>query len=313
MTRTLLLLITAAVFIISSTDSNAQEIYSKAYGEKSDPAILFLHGGPGYNSVSFELSTAELLAEKGYYVIVYDQRGGGRSKTLKDSKYTLEESFQDINNILKKHSVKITSIMGHSWGGTLGLHYAMKYPDKVEKFIMVDSPLSYQESFKVIISRCKEKYTAERSPNLQYIKMLEVMDTTKLEYASYCFMNAMQAGLYQPKNQSPESKKIYQEMMNMPDAKLISDMTREPVTGFFTNEKYTMMDMTSMIEKLAKKDKIFGIYGAEDGLFDEAQYSKFAELMGEDNFSIIQDASHSVFIDQQEKFIDLVVWYMGGE
>lgn len=313
MTKTLLFLIITAVFTLSSINSYAQEIYSKAYGEKSDPAILFMHGGPGYNSVSFELSTAQLLADKGFYVIVFDQRGGGRSKELKGSYFNFKEAFEDINNILKKHGVKKASIMGHSWGGTLGLHYAMKYPNKVEKFIIVDSPLSYQESFKVIIRRCKEKYTAEKSPNLQYINMLEVMDTTKLEYATYCFMNAMQAGLYQPKNQSPESKKIFQEVMKMPDANLISDMTREPVMGFYTNENYTMLDMTSMIKKLAMKNKIYGIYGAEDGLFDEAQYSKFEELMGEDNFSIIQDASHSVFIDQREKFIDLVVWYMSGE
>lgn len=308
-----LLILAAILFTLFSTQANAQELYSKAYGEKTNPALLFMHGGPGYNSVSFELSTAQLLAEKGFYVIVYDQRGGGRSKEINDSKYTLDEAFNDINNVMKKHGVQKTSIMGHSWGGTLGLHYAMKYPNKVEKFIMVDSPLSYQESFKVIIKRCKEKYTAEKSPNLQYILMLEKMDTTSLEYSSYCFMNAMQCGLYSPKTQSPESQKLYQELSKMPEAKLMSDMTREPVMGFYTNEKYTLMNMTPMIENLASKGKIYGIYGAEDGLFDEAQFEKFKNLMGEDNFSKIENASHSVFIDQREQFVDLISWYMSNE
>lgn len=308
-----ILIISAVLFTFFSTVANAQEIYSKAYGDKTKPALLFMHGGPGYNSVSFELSTAQKLADEGYYVIVYDQRGGGRSKDVADSKYTFEEAFADINTILSKYGVKKTSILGHSWGGTLGLQYAMKYPDKVNKFIMVDSPLSYQKSFKTIIKRCKEKYTTEKSPNLQYILMLEKMDTTTLEYSSYCFMNAMQCGLYQPKNQSPESKELYQELSKSPEAKYMSDMTREPVTGFFTNEKYTMMDMSDEIKKLAAKNKIFGIFGADDGLFDEAQYNEFKQLMGEDNFSIVPDASHSVFIDQREKFIDLVEWYMSGE
>jgi hypothetical protein len=126
-------------------------------------------------------------------------------------------------------------------------------------------------------------------------------------------MNAMQCGLYQPKNQSPESKELYQELSKLPEAKYMSDMTREPVSGFFTNEKYTLMDMSDEIKKLAAKNKIFGIFGADDGLFDEAQYNEFKSLMGEDNFSIVKDASHSVFIDQREKFIDLVEWYMSGE
>ncbi len=308
-----LLILAAILYTLFLTQANAQEIYSKAYGEKTNPALLFMHGGPGYNSVSFELSTAQKLADEGYFVIVYDQRGGGRSKDILGSKYTFEEAFADINTILNQYGVKKISLLGHSWGGTLGLQYAMKHPEKINKFIMVDSPLSYQKSFKTIIKRCKEKYTSENSPNLQYILMLEKMDTTTIEYSSYCFMNAMQCGLYSPKNQSAESQKLYKELSKLPEAKYMSDMTREPVSGFFTNEKYTLMDMTEEIKKLAAKNKIFGIFGADDGLFDEAQFDEFKSLMGEDNFSIVQDASHSVFIDQREQFIDLVEWYMSGE
>lgn len=308
-----LLILAAILFTLFSTQANAQEIYSKAYGEKTNPALLYMHGGQGYNSVSFELSTAQKLADEGYFVIVYDQRGGGRSKDILGSKYTFEEAFADINTILNQYGVKKISILGHSWGGTLGLQYAMKHPEKINKFIMVDSPLSYQKSFKTIIKRCKEKYTSENSPNLQYILMLEKMDTTTIEYSSYCFMNAMQCGLYSPKNQSPESQKLYQELSKLPEAKYMSDMTREPVMGFYTNEKYTLMNMTPMIENLASKGKIYGIYGAEDGLFDEAQFEKFKKLMGEDNFSKIENASHSVFIDQREQFVDLISWYMSNE
>ena len=307
-----ILILSAILFIVFATSAVSQVIYSKAYGKKTSPAILFIHGGPGHNSVSFELSTAQKLADEGYYVIVYDQRGGGRSAEIKDSKYTFDEAFGDINKVLSKYGVKKTSIIGHSWGGTLGLQYAMKYPDKVDKFLMVDSPVSYQMTFRNIIKRCKEKYTADKSPNLQYILMLEKMDTTSLEYASYCFMNAMQCGLYQPKNQSPESQALYMELSKLPEAKYLSDMTRAPVSGFFTNEKYTLMDMSEQIKKLAAKNKIFGIYGAEDGLFDVAQINILESLIGDDNFSTLPDASHNVFLDQQGQFLDLVEWYMSN-
>ena len=46
----------------------AQEIYTKAYGNPNDKPLLFLHGGPGYNAVSFEVTTAKALSEKGFYV-----------------------------------------------------------------------------------------------------------------------------------------------------------------------------------------------------------------------------------------------------
>ena len=39
--------------------TNAQEIYTKTFGNSKNKPIIFLHGGPGYNSVSFEATTAQ--------------------------------------------------------------------------------------------------------------------------------------------------------------------------------------------------------------------------------------------------------------
>ena len=59
--------------------AKAQPIYTKAYGDSTNPAIIYIHGGPGYNAVSFEITTAKELSEKGFNVICYDRRGEGRS------------------------------------------------------------------------------------------------------------------------------------------------------------------------------------------------------------------------------------------
>lgn len=68
--------------IVISFAVNAQKnntIYSKAYGQSKNSAIIFIHGGPRGNSTLFEGTTAKKLAEKRFYVIVYDRRGEGRS------------------------------------------------------------------------------------------------------------------------------------------------------------------------------------------------------------------------------------------
>ena len=54
--------------------AEGQKIYYQSFGDKKDPTILFLHGGPGYNSASFEATSAQNLANAGYHVIVYDRR-----------------------------------------------------------------------------------------------------------------------------------------------------------------------------------------------------------------------------------------------
>jgi hypothetical protein len=62
-------------YILTSLTINAHTntIYSKSYGQSENPAIIFIHGGPRGNSSLFEGTTAEKLAEKGFYVIVYDR------------------------------------------------------------------------------------------------------------------------------------------------------------------------------------------------------------------------------------------------
>jgi proline iminopeptidase len=59
------------LFIIGSIFLKAQDLYSKAYGNPKNPPVIFIHGGPGGNATLFEGTTAQKLADKGFYVIVY--------------------------------------------------------------------------------------------------------------------------------------------------------------------------------------------------------------------------------------------------
>lgn len=304
-------LILHLIFVLFCQISYGQDsFYNKAYGNVSNPAIIFLHGGPGYNAFSFEFSTAQELADNGFYVIVYDQRGCGRTKSDTNSLYTFEEAFADLDNIYIKHNVKTATLIGHSFGGTLGVLYANNSPEKVESLILVGSPLSYQMTFKHIITKCKKIYSENSSPQLQYIEMLEKMDTTSLEYSSYSFMHAMSNGFYKTKNPSAKSKTINDSLMNNSMAFYLSNMTREPVSGFFEKEHYTTLNLSSNLTELKGKIKVFGIYGQEDGLFDSKQITLLQSILGSDNFTLVENASHNVFIDQQDVFISQIKKYI---
>ena len=300
------------LFVLFVQISYGQDnFYTKTYGNVSNPAIIFLHGGPGYNAFSFEFSTAQELSDNGFYVIVYDQRGCGRTKSDTNSLYTFEEAFADLNNIYTKHNVKTATLIGHSFGGSLGILYANNYPEKVENLILVGSPLSYQMTFKHIISRCKKIYTENSSPQLQYIEMLEKMDKNSIEYSSYSFMHAMQNRFYSPKNPTEEAKIIYSKFKtDTLLTKYASQMTYQAPQGFWKNEKYTTIDLTSNIKNVqAKNIKIRGLYGKDDGLYSADQVKKLQNLLGENNLKYIDNCSHNVFVDQQSQFIDaLETW-----
>lgn len=299
-------ILTIFVFIISTLLVNAQSIYLKAFGNPIDKPLIYLHGGPGYNSAGFESTTAQKLSENGFYVITYDRRGEGRSPD-KNAKFTFNETFDDINLIYDKFNLTSATLIGHSFGGVIATLYAEKHPNKTTSIILVSAPLSMQETLSTILKSSKSIYTSNKdSVNLNYINMLEKMDKSSIEYSSYCFSHAMQNGFYYPKAPTKEALNIYKKFKT--DTLLIkysSEMTYEAPSGFWQNEKYTTLDLNENLKRVLKNNTpVFGLYGKDDGLFSGTQIRNIENLIGKDNFEYLSNCSHNLFIDQQTKFIN---------
>jgi proline iminopeptidase len=298
--------LTIFVFIVSTVVVNSQTIYSKAFGNPNDKSLIYLHGGPGYNSVGFESTTAQKLSENGFYVITYDRRGEGRSPD-KNAKFTFNETFDDINLIYDKFNLTSATLIGHSFGGIIATLYAEKHPEKTKSIILVSAPLSMQEMLSTILKSSKSIYISNKdSVNLNYINMLEKMNKSSLEYSSYCFTHAMQNGFYYAKEPTQEAINIYSSFKT--DSLLIkysSKMTYEAPRGFWQNEKYTTLNLNQEVKQLLKNDiPVFGLYGKDDGLFSETQIRNIEKLIGEDNLVYLNNCSHNLFIDQQTRFIN---------
>ena len=294
------------ILFLATIVANGQTIYTKTFGNSKDKPVIFLHGGPGYNCVNFEATTAQQLANKGFFVIVYDRRGEGRSKDP-NAKFTFNETFNDLNNIYSEYKLTKSILIGHSFGGVVATLFAEANPQKIQSIILVSAPVSLQATFKNIMEKSKIIYQSRKdSVNLNYISMLENMDTASIEYSSYCFAHAMQNGFYTLKNPTAEAKNLYSTFRT--DTllkKYASQMNYQAPQGFWKNEKYTTVDLTNNIENLKKKKiKIFGLYGKNDGLYSIRQVEGLQKQIGADNVKYFDSCSHNVFIDQQRQFID---------
>lgn len=296
------------LFIISSAAGNCQSLYINIFGDKESKPIIFLHGGPGYNCANFEATTAQKLSEKGFFVIVYDRRGEGRS-TDANAKFTFEETFNDINDIYDKYGLTSASFIAHSFGGIVGTLYSQKYPDKVNALFLTSAPVSLQESFKYILKTCEDIYTAKNdSLNVKLIQSFEKMDTSSIQYSSSCFIQAMKNNFYSPKNRTEESKVIFNNLKSDSLYRYAGAMTIQAPLGFWKNENYTTIDLTNSIKDLiTKKVKVVGLYGKEDGLYSAEQVSELQKLIGTDNLIYFENCSHSVYIDRPSEFIEAVI------
>ncbi len=285
---------------------NSQTLYSKAFGNPKDKPLIYLHGGPGFNAAGFEVTTAQKLANNGFYIIVYDRRGEGRSLD-ENAQYTFNETFDDLNLIYNKFNLTSATLIGHSFGGVIAALYAEKYPIKTKSVVLVSAPLSTQETFSTILNASKAIYFSKKDTvNLNYIHILEQMDKSTLEYSSYCFGHAMQNTFYYPKAPTKEAVAIYSRFKT--DTLLVqygSQMTYEAPQGFWKNEKYTTLDIKENLKVVLKNNTpIFGLYGKDDGLFSEVQIRDLEQLVHEDNLDYLDNCSHNIFIDQQSLFIN---------
>ncbi len=296
------------VLVCWTSTIHAQPLSTRTFGNSSDKPLIFLHGGPGYNSVVFEETTAQELAAAGFFVISYDRRGEGRNEKLKAT-YTFEQSIADLNQIYHEYHLEKASLLGHSFGGVVATLFATKYPDKLQTLILVGAPVNMQATLKHIVAKSKAIYTeANDQINLNYITMLENMDSTSLEYSGYAFMHASKNGFYSPKELNNRAKQLYQTFRtNEQLIKYASKMEYIAPQKFWQNERYTSINIKDAISKLIEKQvKVVGMYGLEDGLFAKEQLADFAAMLGTSQVVLLENCSHNVFIDQQQQFITLL-------
>lgn len=114
--------------------SNLHSIYWEECGNPRGKPILFLHGGPGSG---LEPSHRTFFDPKVYRIILFDQRGCGKSKPHA----CLEENstwdlVEDIEKIRKMFGIEQWVVFGGSWGSTLALAYAETHPERIKGLIV---------------------------------------------------------------------------------------------------------------------------------------------------------------------------------
>jgi len=111
-------------------------------GEGEEPGkapLLLLHGGPG-GAHDYMESMGE-LARGGRRVIMYDQLGCGKSPVQSNpDMWTVELFVEEVDVVRQALGLERLHILGQSWGGMLGMEYALTQPEGVESLIICDSP-----------------------------------------------------------------------------------------------------------------------------------------------------------------------------
>lgn len=124
--------------------SDGEKVFYEVSG--SGVPAVYIHGGPGYWSKSFQYSMHNLL-ENQLRMIYVDQRGCGRSEECSNTDFSLNRITDDFEELRDHLGLQDWYLIAHSFGGILALNYAKKYPNRVKGIILSNATLNMVNSF----------------------------------------------------------------------------------------------------------------------------------------------------------------------
>jgi len=111
------------------------KLYYRLVGNGSEPVVL-IHGGPGFTSDY--LADDLMPMARNHKLLIYDQRGIGRSTLVSDSTALAAQRYAEDLEAIRTHlGHEQLTLLGHSWGVVPATLYAMQYPERVRRMVLV--------------------------------------------------------------------------------------------------------------------------------------------------------------------------------
>ena len=110
------------------------KMYWEVSGNPDGIPVVFLHGGPGAGAAP---SHRRFFDPEHYRIVIFDQRGSGRSKPFADITNNTTQYLISDMEVLRQHlNIDKWLVFGGSWGSSLALAYGIEYTERVSGFIL---------------------------------------------------------------------------------------------------------------------------------------------------------------------------------
>jgi proline iminopeptidase len=111
------------------------EVVPYSYGD-GDEVLFLLNGGPGL-PCDYLREPMLRMADAGYRVVTYDQLGCGASDRPRDpGLWTIARYAEEVEAVRTGLGLGPVHLLGHSWGGWLGIEYATTYPSALKSLVL---------------------------------------------------------------------------------------------------------------------------------------------------------------------------------
>jgi len=273
---------------------------------EGDP-IFFLPGGPGNSHDYMQGNFGQYY--KTNTVVFFDWLGRGKSDDAKNkSEYSVENDVDLIEKLRLKLKFDKISLVGHSYGTVPAQSYAIKYPDNVDKMVLIDgfhSGAMWQANCDSYNHYAKTHFPEKwaKVDSLRALGYLSSEEPLKTVYASF-----------PTKYIYYRNTKLKQNIPNYKHRGWANDVYMSiigkdgdfDVSGSMINQDYRRLLKTV-------KAKTLIVAGRYDGVSTPEFAVQYKLFMPQAKFVMFEQSGHNPYLEEPEKFYTLFEEFMSIE
>ena len=275
--------------------TNGISLHVAQAGDSNNPLVIMLHGFPEFWYGWRKQIRA--IAGAGYWVWAPDQRGYNLSDKPKGfAAYSLDELAADVLGLIQAAGRERCTLIGHDWGGSVAWWVANKYPDQLEKLVVLNSP-HHRVFGKTLRASRQQKRKSRYMFFFQIPYLPEIALRFKNNWLLERAMRASRQGAY-----TDADLQQYHEAWNQPGA--IPAMLNWYRAAFKVRPRPP--------EDRRIKAPTLLLWGKRDAALGWEMAQPSIDFCDEGKLVFFDDATHWIAAEEAERVNGLILEFLGG-
>lgn len=266
-------------------DIEGSGLVPSGYEMVEKPVAFVLHGGPGMDHSYFKPWLSPLAED--FQLVYIDHRGTGRSERVPLETCTIEQMADDIEALRKLLGLEKITVIGNSFGGMWAQVYAVRYPESLDRLILVTTSPSHS-----FWEAANAQLEARATPEQKAIgpTLFEGKVTTEEEFMKWW---EVMLPLY------------FYKWDDVIGGQMVKRGVDNPLVAAYMFE--------NIIPKYDVRDQLPSVTvptlicsGRHDWVTPVSECEAIAERMPNAELAMFEASGHMPFIEEQDKFVDVV-------
>jgi proline iminopeptidase len=277
------------------------KVWTKRFGNNPKIKVLLLHGGPAMTHEYMECFET-FFQREGFEFYEYDQLGSYYSDQPKDSTlWTTDRFVEEVEQVRKAIGADSSNfyVLGNSWGGILGMEYALKYKKNIKGLLianmMASAPEYGEYANNVLAKQMKPEVLAE-------VRAIEAKkDFTNQRYMELLLPNFYHEHLCRLK-EWPDALNRSFKHANSEIYTLMQGPSEFGISG-----RLAKWDVKSRLKEITVPTLMIG---AKHDTMDPKAMEEQSKLVKNGSYLYCSNGSHLAMWDDQKVFMDGVIRFI---